>query len=415
MPIPSTFGVSSKSFLNVNRELTTGTANTTTPLATNPFDKNDYSPEDMPKFLPDEAIRGVMAQLYNDIIGVEHATFSFGGPAFFDTLGYWLDNCFGDYSTTSNGTLATPQTLTSGTAVGATSFTVGVSLGTVTTGSIIQLTDSGNATNEVVIATSGSSGTTVNCTNTPLRFAHTTFTTAALQTAATNYAHKFAILNSGTGQPPTHTLTDWTGLTPSVGARSYPSACVSSLEFTGNTEQLLTGKVSGNSWLSAAAGTTPTAATAFVKPQAAWESTVSVGGSNINSVGEWTWKAARQLQIYWTATNSQQPYVIARGGLGIQLGINYTVPSDETPLTNMLTSGPLAVVFTTSNGLSGANLLSLALTTTTAQFVKAKPSRSQVLVGYDDSAEAVANVTDVGGSGGIGPGTVTLTNAIAAY
>jgi hypothetical protein len=101
--------------------------------------------------------------------------------------------------------------------------------------------------------------------------------------------------------------------------------------------------------------------------------------------------------------------------LGITLGLNYAVPSDESALTNMLTSGPLAVVLTTSNGLSGANALSMTLTCTTAQFVKAKPSRNAVLVGYDDSAEAVANATDVGGSGAIGPGTVTLTNATPTY
>jgi hypothetical protein len=47
--------------------------------------------------------------------------------------------------------------------------------------------------------------------------------------------------------------------------------------------------------------------------------------------------------------------------------------------------------------------------------VKSKPGRSAVLVGYDNSAEAVANSTDAGGSGGIGPGTVTLINNIATY
>ena len=33
----------------------------------------------------------------------------------------------------------------------------------------------------------------------------------------------------------------------------------------------------------------------------------------------------------------------------------------------------------------------------------------------DDTFEAVANSTDVGGSGGLGPCTVTLVNAVAAY
>lgn len=411
MPIPTTIGVASKSFINVGRELTVGTPVLGT--STNPFEASDYSPEDTPKFLPDEAIRGVMAQLYNEIIGVESATFSFGGPAFLDTMGFWLDNCLGDMTTTSNGTLSTTEAFTGSTAVGATTFTVASSLGAVTTGSIIQITESG--INEVVTATSGSTGTVVNCTNTPLRFAHTTAATGQLQTAATNYTHVFSMLNSGSAQPATHSLTDFTNLTASVGARTYPSACVSKLDFTGNSEQLLMGKVSGNSWMSAAAGSTPVAATTFAKPQAAWESTVSVGGSSVNTVSNWTWGASRKLQIYWNATNSQTPFVIARGGLGISLGLNYATPADESPLTNMTTSGPLAVVFTTTNGLTGANLLSLALQTTTAQFVKAKPTRNNVLIGYDDTADAVANTTDVGGSGGLSPCKVTLINNVATY
>ena len=416
MPVPTVFGVSSKSFLNIARELTTGTppSSGTTPSATIPIDKNDYSPEDTPKFLPDEAIRGVMAQLYNDIIGVEDATMGFGGPAFLDVEGYWCDNIFGDMTTTSGGTLGTGQLLTGSIAAGATTMTVASSLGSVTTGSIIQITDAGTG-NEVVIATSGSTGTTINFVNTPTRFSHNTSATGALQTAATNYVHKWSILNTGTGQPPTHSVSDFTNLTASVGARTYPSVCLSQLDFTGNAEQLLMTKVAGNSWLSAAAASTPTAATTFVKPQAGWESTVTVGGSQIYSAGEWQCSIKRQLQIYWTAQNSQTPYIIARGGLGATAGINYTVPGDETPLTNMLTGGPMAVQFSISNGGSGAGLLSMTITMTKAQSVKAKPARNAVLIGYDTSWEATANTTDVGGSGGLGPLTVSITNATATY
>jgi hypothetical protein len=416
MAAPTTFGVSSKSFLNASRELVAGTPVTTTPGFTLPMDKGSYSPEDTPKFLPDEAIRGVMAMLYNDIIGVEDATFSFGGPVFMDDIGLWSDNAFGDMSTTiSGGTLGTAEALTGATAVGATTLTVGTSIGTVTAGSLIYIVDAATG-NEVVIATN-TSGTSPTFTNTPLRFAHSTSATAALVTSQTgmNFSHKWAILNSGTGQPPTQALTDWTGLTSSVGARTYPSACVSQLDFTGNVEGLLMYKVSGNSWLSAPAGATPSPATSFVKPQAAWESTVSVGGSQVYSVTSWTASIKRTLKVYWTAGNSQTPYVIARGGLGATYGLNFGVPSDESPLSNMLTAGPQALVLTTSNGLSGSSLLSLTITSTTAQTVKSKPTRNDVLVGYDNSLEAVANTTDVGGSGGIGPATVTVVNNTPCY
>lgn len=411
MPIPSFIAPATKSFLNIGRELTTGTPVVGT--TTIPTDKNDYSPEDTPKFLPDEAIRGVMTPLFNEIRGPEDATFSFGGPVFFDSVGYWLDNTFGDLSSTSQGTLGSAVALSSALTVGATSLTVGTSIGAVSTGSVIQISD--GAASEIVIATAGSSGTAVSFTSNPTRFAHGTTATVQLETVQGGYTHKWAILNTGSGQPPTHTIQDFTGLTPTVGARSYPSVCVSQLDFTGNAEQLLMYKVAGNSWLSAAAGSTPTANTTFTVPQAAWESTVSIGGTAITDIGEWSMSFKRQLQVYWTAINQQQPFIIARGGLTATWGHNWTVAENENALNEMLTSGPLAVVATVTNGLSSTSKLAISITTTTAQAVKSKPTRNAVLVGFDNSMEAVANSTDVGGSGGIGPATVTLWNNQPTY
>ena len=36
-------------------------------------------------------------------------------------------------------------------------------------------------------------------------------------------------------------------------------------------------------------------------------------------------------------------------------------------------------------------------------------------IGYGNSYEAVANATDTGGSGGLGPGTITLVNNTPTY
>ena len=41
--------------------------------------------------------------------------------------------------------------------------------------------------------------------------------------------------------------------------------------------------------------------------------------------------------------------------------------------------------------------------------------RSKALIGYGNSFEGVANSTDVGGSGGLGPGTLTLVNNTPTY
>jgi hypothetical protein len=411
--IPSFIAPSSKTYLNVGRELVTGT--TVLGTVTFPMDKNDYSPEDTPKFLPDEAIRGVMSPLFNEIRGVENSTFSYGGPAFLDVEGYWLDNTFGDLSSTSQGTLGSAITLGTALAIGATQLTVGTanSLGTVTTGSIIQIGD--GAASEIVIATAGSNSNTVNFVNNPTRFAHTTAATAALQTIPGGYTHTFAILNTGSGQPPTHTVTDYTGLTPTVGARSYPSSCVSQFDFSGNAEELLMHKVAGMGWISAPATGTPTLTSLFTLPQANWESTITIAGTPVYNIGNWSVSIKRALQTYWTALNAQNPYVIARGGLGLTWNLDFTVAVDESPLSDMLTSGYQSVVMALTNGLTGVNKLGVTITTSRAQAVKSKPTRNAVLVGYSTEWEATANSTDIGGSGGIGPGTVTIYNATPTY
>jgi hypothetical protein len=413
MAVPTFIAPSTKTFLNLSRELVVGSPVTTTPSATMPLDQNDFNPEDTPRFLPDEAIRGVMTPLFNEIRGVQSATFSLGGPVFLDIEGFMLDNAYGDMSSTSNGTLGTAPTLSSAIAAGATQLTASGSIGAPTTGSVIQISD--GAASEIVLGTSGITGTNILFANTPTRFAHSTSATVSLQSVDAGYTHKFAILNTGNGQPPTHSLTDYTGLTASVGARTYPSFCVSQLDFSGNTEQMLMRKVSGESWQSSAAGTTPTAATSWVLPQANWRSTVTIGGTPINDIGNWSCSIKRKLQPYWTATNTQTPFVIARGGLTMTYQFDWSVAENETALNEMLVSGYLAVVIALDNGLSGANHLAITITSTTAQAVKSKPERTAVLVGYSNSMEAVANSTDAGGSGGIGPGTVSITNDRATY
>ena len=41
--------------------------------------------------------------------------------------------------------------------------------------------------------------------------------------------------------------------------------------------------------------------------------------------------------------------------------------------------------------------------------------RNKALIGFANSFEGVANATDIGGSGGLGPGSITLTNTVPTY
>jgi hypothetical protein len=401
--IPTTVAPSVISWLGIARELTVGTP--VSPVTTIPLDKGSYQPEDTPMFLPDDAIRGAMALMYNEVLGVEDATFSYGGPVFGDVYGFFLDNTFGDLSTSGTSAVGGNSTTFASTAVGATSlssvsgtgFAIGqnVQLGT---GAVVE-----------VVKLTNVSGTALTFTNNPLRFAHSS--AANLHTVVGPYVTTFAALNTGSGQPPTHTATDFTGLTPTVGARAYPSLCVSQLDFTGNAEQLFMAKVSGNSWVSAPAGQKPTNTTQFVVPLPSWRSSVTVGGTQLFNVGEWTISIKRQLQIYYTNQGFQNPFIIARGPLDATGTLNYSVASDETPLTQMLNNTQPTLVIAINNGLSSTNQISYSFDIHKAAFIKAKPVRSAVLVGYEDEWQAIANTTDVGGSGGLGPIKVTtITN-----
>lgn len=401
---------SATSFLGIARELTAGQA--ALPTNTVPIGAT-YEPADTPEFLRDEGLRAVMAEVYNETLGVEFSQLSFSGPSFLDVDGFFLDNTFGDLSSTSNGTLGTARNLSADIAAGATSLAVGVSLGSVSTGSVVQISD-GDAS-EIVVATAGSTGTAVNFVNTPCRFAHSASSTAALETAATSYTHRFALLNSGTGQPPTHSLTDYSGITATVGARTYPSAVLTSLEFGAGAEGLFTRSLAGQAWLSAPSASTPSNTLSAAAPVADWKAVLTVDGTVVYNAADWKVQFTRGMVPYWTAQSAQTPAVLARGPLGVGLSVDIPLAVNETPLTNMLSGGLMPVTFALSNGLAGAAELSMTVTMTQAQTVTAKPVRDALTTGYATTWTAVANGTDVGGSGGLGPAVVRLVNAIATY
>jgi len=413
MPVPilAQIAPASKTWLGVARELSPGTQ--TLPVQTIPLLKNSYQPEDTPKWLHDEAIRGSMAMVFNDIQGVEDSTFSYGGPAFLDVEGYFLDNLFGDKSDTANTYVGTTTATQAGT-IGQIAYTVAgtANFGTVTYAQI----DLGSLS-EIVGPTTVTAGN-IAFGSTPLRFAHANGATIQAVSALTSgpFTHTWNIQNNSSGQPPTHTFTDYTSLTGTVGARAYVGGCVGVIDITGNSEQLLEFKLTGNAFVSTPSLTTPTNTVSTAIPIANWRSTVAVAGSQVNDVGEWTVSLKRTLQVYWTDQGTiQSPYIIARGPLDATGTLNYTVPTDETPLTQMLSNTQPIVQYGISNGVAGSGTLSLTINTHQSAFEKAKPGRSEVLVGYADEWQAVANSTNSGGSGGLGPATVVLVNNVPTY
>lgn len=437
------------SWLGVARELTAGTP--VSPVITHPLDQNTFEPEDTPKFLDDKAIRGSMTDLFYKTLGVESATFSFGGPNFLDSHGYFFDNVFGDLSTTSS-TLATPATSSTTLAVGATQATLAAAIpGAYTVGASLQLGTATTAnvsacySNEVVTV-SATAGSTITFANTPLRFTHNTSTIAGSQifnVATGPFTHRFAALNSALGyggaygaQPPTHTLTDTTNIvntftspsygtapTSTYGARQYPSAVVKSVDFSGNAEQLLNLKMAGEAWLSTVASTSVSNITTNSRPVPNWDTTVVIAGNTLSSsgtysgIGNFTYTPTRGTQVYWTVQGIQTPYIIARGPLTCMGALDFQPTNSEMPLDLMLLNSQAPLSITTTNaGIANAGTpFTLTFTASQAAITKAKIMRNGILIGYNTSFESVANSTDVGGSGGLGPCTLTLVNSTPTY
>jgi hypothetical protein len=425
------------------RELTAGTP--LAPVITHPLEQAQFDPEDTPKFLDDRAIRGSMTDLFYKTLGVESATFSFGGPNFLDSHGYWFDNVFGDLSTTGSS-LANPATVSGAIAVGATSCTLAAAPpSSYTAGATIQI-GAGSTAEVVVIASTAASdivyfGVSSAGESYPLRFTHPTGTT--VETCGTPFTHRWAALNSALGyggaygaQPPTHTLTDNTNLvntftsstygtvvSTGIGARQYPSAVFSEVALKGNAEQLLMISGRGESWLSNLAGTAPTNITTNSRPIPNWNTTVVVAGTTINStglyagVGEFGFTPKRKTQTYWIVAGTQTPYIIARGPLTCDGTLNFDPTNTEMPLDLMLlNSQPPISITTTNSGIANAGTpFTLTFTASQAAITKSKIMRNKDLVGFGDSFEAVANAVDTGGSGGLGPCSITVINNTAVY
>lgn len=398
-----------REWVGFGRELTVGTI--VAPSVTMPVEKGE--PDEKPEFLDDKSLRGYMAEEYALIQGTEISAFDFNGPVYLDSIGHVLFNIFGDYSAVGS----TPTNSTTTTAIanpGATTVTVASIVG-YSNGSIVQIGT--GATAEVVVLSIAPSGSTLTFTNNPLRFSHANASTVA--TVVAPFTHTFSLLNSGNGQPVTHTLAFFQNISGSFGSRQYASWCASECEFVLDAQKLLSHTTKGVSFLS-----TPTIGSALTETlqndlaQADWQAKVGIGGpasggTLINDVISATVQISRQLKPYWTLSGQQSPFVIGRNALMIT-GKFTELAQNESPMLNMLNNVQPQVQIVLSNGLTGANLLSVTFNCQVAAYDTAK-LQSNDEIEYEVSFKAIANATNIGGSGGLSPGSVIIQNPIPTY
>lgn len=405
MPNPVTYA-SPRQFIGFAVETVQGTA--VAPVQSMPVDK--FDPEDKWVWLDDKALRGSMTEPYNRVQGPGHSEFAFSGPAYFDTLPYLLSNILGDvvYSGTYTGSGTT--TLSSPSIVGATTISTALTIAATTK---IQV-DVGNLSEVRIVQSVTGAGPFTLTLNAPLSLAHAS--AAVVKPVQAPYSDAFAVLNSGSAQPSSLSITDWQGPTASTAARVYPGACLSELTIKGNAESsTMMIDAKGIAWPSVVAGAAPTPILTGALPQAAWQGQIglngTVGGGSVKTVVDFEIAIKRAVEPIFTAQNSSNPYFIQRGK--VTVGGKYTiVAADETSLTYLNSNTQPQTQIIVTNGLSGTNLLSMQVDVLTAAYQTSKINRGKAAVGYDVTWDAIANTTNTGGSGGYGPIVITTNNNI---
>ena len=232
--------------------------------------------------------------------------------------------------------------------------------------------------------------------------------------------HTLGLLNSGTGQPPSLTLAHWQGTPATNQVRLYAGACLSELTLSGNADSsLITVEFKGTGYPSAISGSPVTPTFSAVLPQASWRYQIGLGGTVAGApnkkIRDWTFTFARELRVENTSQNSQSPFIIQRGQLEVTGSATVTVPNDETEFLYLINNTQPQLQVKGDNGGAGATLFGLQLDAQLCAMDTDEIKLDEEAIGYNLTWLAIANATNVGASGGLGPATVVVTNQTASY
>ncbi|MBY8341813.1 hypothetical protein JYK17_17425 [Streptomyces sp. KC 17012] len=411
MSTPTTYAPA-KQFVGIANEVAQGTPVDMT--ATLLLDS--FKPKDQPKFLEDKAWRGAMGtDSFAQIPGVATSDLDLGGPVFLDGLGYLLRNIMGDLSVTGTSTGSGGTTLSASAAAGATTISTAA---TIPDGTVVQIGTGATAEVFTTGTPTGSGPYTIPLSTPSGGLVYSHASSQPVQPVTGPYTYAWALLNSGTGQPISHTLTHMLGPTATSGARQYPGACFSEMGFKWNSESdLFTFDAKATSWPSVPLGSAPVANPGSVAPIPSWRMAVGIagpasGGTLISTVTDGEISMKREINPYFTGNGVQTPYIIQRAGLTVEGKLNF-VAADESPLLYMLNNTQPQLQLLISNGLSGLNAGSVQFDFAKAAFVEAEPDGSKTAVEYSNSFKAVLNTTNAGGSGSYSPCKISVTCNIA--
>ncbi len=240
----------------------------------------------------------------------------------------------------------------------------------------------------------------------------------AVTGSAAPYTHTFSLLNSSPGQPPTHTITHFNGLTGSFKAAQYAYWCCSEINLNMDAEKLFTHESKGTAYLQQPATAAVSNSFSNVPVYPNWRFAIGLGGpasgaTLLSNVTMMSLDIKREIKPYWTASGQQAPYVIARNALSVE-GKFTQVAQNQTPMLELLNNVQPSLQITATNGLTGSSLLSITFNIQIAAMKTVKLNNNTVIE-YESTFSAIANPTNAGTSGGQSPISVVIQNAIPTY
>jgi hypothetical protein len=405
--------------LLICKEATTGTPPAVANFVTMPV--ADFGPDPKQQMLKDMALRGSLTTGPFDLLPGPYWAESAikESPLFGDTIGHILNNLMGDFTSTGTSqstTWTTSAALTPG--AGPIPVTTGTAA---TAGTYVQIGTVTGTTEVVEVGTGSTTTSIVLNAATPIRLSHASAVTITL--VAAPFTHVFSLLNPGsltgsvTGQPPTHSFAHRNQVAGSAGyyADLYPYGCLSQLKLSGAASGLLTWSGNLTSWPQQAPVSAFTIAPSTVRAIPSWRGTSTEAGTAISNVTTWGITLNREVEPIPTVDGQQSPSVIARGGLAGTFDLNVNPAVDESQLNYYLNNTQPTLLWTTSNGLTGASQVSFSVAAQLAGYGSSKLTANKTTYGYVSSGDLIVNPANAGQSGGFAPCQITLINAVATY
>ncbi len=226
--------------------------------------------------------------------------------------------------------------------------------------------------------------------------------------ASAPYSHAASLLNSGTGQPTSHSITDTYGATD---AREYVACEWQNLTFTANADGILTTSASVLGLISQQ-GTPPTPALTSVAPIPSWAFSCTFNAETVDFT-EVTVTLARRMTVIKGLTGTQTPFQIFSGPLTVTWVVRALTDVGDTAMLNFLNNTQPVTTLTALMG-TGAAQTGLTLKSNLVAFSTGERMPQGDYQEVTLNGRALLNTTDAGVSGGESQILATVLNATPA-